>query len=271
LETAWRKDHGFVVPEGSGVCPMDRPVELPHLHQSVPRFACGGAQTEETCFACPLTFMGGFTRAGARFLLSEQITRVEKIDKKDGNGGEVFAALELRRCGRCCCPCRRLLLCSEDNLEHQGHRDSSSRPNLRFRLLFFLTLFLPGVKVIAHLASGKRVVGDALLYTMGRQGNTDSMDLAKAGLQADGRGLLEVRPCVCVCVFSSLGREPPRYHGSHEKLCVLRFPTPLRVLGGSPSRSRFGAIVFGFLRASHSATAADRQYTGGPRAVCAVC
>ncbi|CAM9608024.1 unnamed protein product, partial [Scytosiphon promiscuus] len=46
--------------------------------------------------------------------------------------------------------------------------------------------------VIAHLASGKRVVGDALLYTMGRQGNTDSMDIAKAGLEADKRGLLEV-------------------------------------------------------------------------------
>ena len=46
--------------------------------------------------------------------------------------------------------------------------------------------------MIAHLGSGKRVVGDALLYTMGRQGNTDTMDLAKAGLEADSRGLLEV-------------------------------------------------------------------------------
>lgn len=36
-------------------------------------------------------------------------------------------------------------------------------------------------------------MGDALLYTMGRQGNTDSMDLANVGLEADGRGLLEVR------------------------------------------------------------------------------
>ncbi|CAM9319875.1 unnamed protein product [Ectocarpus sp. 12 AP-2014] len=72
---------------------------------------------------------------GARFLLNEHITRIEKIEKKDSNGG---------------------------------------------------------VKIIAHLASGKRVVGDALLYTMGRQGNTDSMDLARAGLEADKRGLLQV-------------------------------------------------------------------------------
>lgn len=47
--------------------------------------------------------------------------------------------------------------------------------------------------MIAHLASGKRVVGDALLFTMGRQGNTDSMDLPKVGLEADDRGLLEVK------------------------------------------------------------------------------
>lgn len=52
-------------------------------------------------------------------------------------------------------------------------------------------LFL-GPRVVAYLESGKRVVGDALLYTMGRQGNTDSLDLGKVGLEADGRGLLEV-------------------------------------------------------------------------------
>lgn len=45
---------------------------------------------------------------------------------------------------------------------------------------------------MAYLESGKRVVGDALLYTMGRQGNTDSLDLPKVGLEPDGRGLLEV-------------------------------------------------------------------------------
>ena len=46
--------------------------------------------------------------------------------------------------------------------------------------------------MVAHFESGKRVVGDALLYTMGRQGNTDSLDLRSVGLEADRRGLMEV-------------------------------------------------------------------------------
>lgn len=52
--------------------------------------------------------------------------------------------------------------------------------------------------MVAHFESGKRVVGDALLYTMGRQGNTDSLDLGAVGLEADRRGLLEV----CTAVLS---------------------------------------------------------------------
>ena len=47
-------------------------------------------------------------------------------------------------------------------------------------------------RVVAHLNSGKRVLGDALLYTMGRQGNTESLNLSAVALAADSRGLLEV-------------------------------------------------------------------------------
>ncbi|CAN0304824.1 unnamed protein product, partial [Discosporangium mesarthrocarpum] len=32
-------------------------------------------------------------------------------------------------------------------------------------------------QVVAYLLSGKRVVGDALLYCMGRFGNTDSLNI----------------------------------------------------------------------------------------------
>lgn len=46
--------------------------------------------------------------------------------------------------------------------------------------------------VVAYMASGKRLVGDSLLYTMGRQGNSDSLNLSAADLHADARGLLEV-------------------------------------------------------------------------------
>ena len=47
-------------------------------------------------------------------------------------------------------------------------------------------------RVTARLESGKSVHGDALLYAVGRQGNTDSLDLAAAGLEADARGRLKV-------------------------------------------------------------------------------
>jgi NAD(P) transhydrogenase len=47
-------------------------------------------------------------------------------------------------------------------------------------------------RVIARLESGKTVHGDALLYSVGRQGNTDTLNLAAAGLNADTRGRLKV-------------------------------------------------------------------------------
>jgi NAD(P) transhydrogenase len=49
-------------------------------------------------------------------------------------------------------------------------------------------------RVTAETESGKKIHGDALLYTVGRQCNTDLLDLAKAGLQADERGRIMVDP-----------------------------------------------------------------------------
>lgn len=47
--------------------------------------------------------------------------------------------------------------------------------------------------VQVELASGKRVKGDALFYAMGRQGNTDKLNLeATSGVVANKRGLLSV-------------------------------------------------------------------------------
>lgn len=46
-------------------------------------------------------------------------------------------------------------------------------------------------RVIAELESGKRVIGDSLLYAVGRQCNTDSLNLSAAGLTTDARGRLE--------------------------------------------------------------------------------
>ncbi|KAF0695972.1 Aste57867_13244 [Aphanomyces stellatus] len=47
-------------------------------------------------------------------------------------------------------------------------------------------------EVIVHLSSGKTIVGDALLYTQGRQGNVAGLDLEAVGLAANKRGVLEV-------------------------------------------------------------------------------
>lgn len=46
--------------------------------------------------------------------------------------------------------------------------------------------------VIASTASGKKIAGDCLLYSIGRQGNTDTLQLASAGLTADVRGRVRV-------------------------------------------------------------------------------
>src|SRR5258707_15215121 len=47
---------------------------------------------------------------------------------------------------------------------------------------------LPDGKVAAILDSNKRIVGDALLYAVGRQGNIDRLSLAGAGIEVDGPG-----------------------------------------------------------------------------------
>jgi NAD(P) transhydrogenase len=47
-------------------------------------------------------------------------------------------------------------------------------------------------KVAANLVSKKRVIGDALLYAVGRQGNIERLGLAAAGIEADDRGRIKV-------------------------------------------------------------------------------
>jgi NAD(P) transhydrogenase len=47
-------------------------------------------------------------------------------------------------------------------------------------------------RVSAHLESGKTVKGDALLYAVGRQANSDLLRLGAAGITADERGKIKV-------------------------------------------------------------------------------
>ncbi len=50
----------------------------------------------------------------------------------------------------------------------------------------------PDGGVVANLKSNKRIVGDTLLYAVGRQGAVDDLNLAAAGLEADNRGRIAV-------------------------------------------------------------------------------
>lgn len=51
---------------------------------------------------------------------------------------------------------------------------------------------MPDGKVAANLVSKKRILGDALLYAVGRQGNIDRLNLQAAGVEADERGRIKV-------------------------------------------------------------------------------
>lgn len=76
--------------------------------------------------------------------------------------------------------------------------------NLCFQLRQLGTTFRLGEKVVsigveaerdrvfARLESGKSVHGQALLYTVGRQANSDQLNMPAAGLAANARGQLEV-------------------------------------------------------------------------------
>ncbi|MGI8612811.1 MAG: Si-specific NAD(P)(+) transhydrogenase [Nocardioidaceae bacterium] len=48
---------------------------------------------------------------------------------------------------------------------------------------------------VTSLASGKRIAADTVMYSAGRQGATEELDLERAGLSADDRGRLRVDEC----------------------------------------------------------------------------
>jgi len=56
----------------------------------------------------------------------------------------------------------------------------------------FDSLDVDDKSVTMHLKSGKRLYADAVLWCNGRTGNTDTLDLSAAGLQADSRGQIQV-------------------------------------------------------------------------------
>ncbi|MBV9358886.1 MAG: Si-specific NAD(P)(+) transhydrogenase [Chloroflexi bacterium] len=51
-----------------------------------------------------------------------------------------------------------------------------------------------GYRVKIHLGSGKQIITDTALYSIGRTGSTAELNLEAAGLSADGRGRIDVDP-----------------------------------------------------------------------------
>ncbi len=82
--------------------------------------------------------------------------------------------------------------------------DAEVVDSLKFHLRDLAVTFRFGERVAAveanergtvtALGSGKRIPADVVLYSSGRQGVTDELDLEAAGLSADERGRIRVRP-----------------------------------------------------------------------------
>ena len=89
--------------------------------------------------------------------------------------------------------------------------------------------------VIANLQSKKKISGDALLYAVGRQGNIDDLNLAAAGLEADGRGR--------IAVDAQFRTKQPNIFAAGD---VIGFPSLASVSmeqGRSAAASAFGANI----------------------------
>jgi NAD(P) transhydrogenase len=51
---------------------------------------------------------------------------------------------------------------------------------------------MPDGTVVAHLESKKKIIGDTLLYAVGREGNVSELNLGAVGVEADSRGRIAV-------------------------------------------------------------------------------
>jgi len=88
---------------------------------------------------------------------------------------------------------RLLEFCDDEIVEGLTHHLRESG------VVFRLTEHVAAVEraetgTITHLASGKRIAADAVLYSAGRQGATDDLGLDAAGIEADERGRIRVGP-----------------------------------------------------------------------------
>ena len=103
-------------------------------------------------------------------------------------------------------------------------------------------------RVVATLESGKTIRGDALLYAVGRQGNSDRLKLEAVGLSADSRGRIEVN--------ENLQTTVPHVYAAGD---VIGFPS---LAATSMDQGRRAAChMFGVKRADTSKTLPYGIYT----------
>ncbi len=87
---------------------------------------------------------------------------------------------------------RLLSFADQEIVEALGYHLRDNRVTMRLNEEVKSVEELPDGSVVANLESNKKVIGDTLLYAVGRQGNVDELNLAAAGLEADARGRIQV-------------------------------------------------------------------------------
>lgn len=92
-----------------------------------------------------------------------------------------------------------------------------------------------GPFVAAATASGKEIAADRLLYSIGRQGNTDTLNLDAAGLHADERGRLAVDANFCTAV--------PTIYAAGDVIGFPALAATSREQGRTAARHMFGECV----------------------------
>jgi NAD(P) transhydrogenase len=87
---------------------------------------------------------------------------------------------------------RLLEFADSEMVEALSYRLRDSRVTLRLNEEVESVEEMPDGTVVANLMSRKKISGDALLYAVGRQGNVEELNLAVAGIEANGRGRIQV-------------------------------------------------------------------------------
>jgi len=93
-------------------------------------------------------------------------------------------------------------------------------------------------RVEARLESGKKIHGEVLLYTVGRQANTDLLNLAAAGIAAEARGRISVNEHYQTSV--------PHIYAAGDVIGFPSLAASSMEQGGSPEREYFRDTVFNY-------------------------